>query len=527
MERNFREETMKHNNLLSLEAICKIVGLDDNLIIDHEEMGKRLKVTFFPYEGNVCEHTRRFYAKLKEAFIHYGVTIVPFEEALIKKDQKAIKKGIHLIVLGEQSVDNMPIEYLTSYRDNLILTVIDDNKYIAENFIQKGFKEQADYGLALITWHFSNFVVGVDKDHWIPYGSTGLNDVYKTDYAGSFNNDILKTLISKLYAPINPLPLSDFKISKEGFSGTDPQIKPYLDDLVKGSKLFMDTGLMSYRFTANDVPFKKDAYRKLYTIMLDNRTSVHFGYISRQLPTCLSSVYLLPEAEKEIGIAFGDKDYTFHNDELYIKLMLNNAEICLKVPEIHTLTSISGADKVNMQYKDIVKMGLNNGKMTLQFEESVDPVKSNVRPSFDTKVILSNAVATSLFASILKYVNPAAAYPNLLETNGIALGHWHGYFNPDYIPRGWEIYGGNFPVFMCSAQQAAAYGFIGKSKAMMKHILSQQDHEYCGDIHIEPDHGVNITWESLTNLAYFLRSSNNVAKVGTEFFPLIKNYSTI
>lgn len=519
-------EILKSNNVLSKEAICKIVGLDDNLIIDHREMGKELKVTFFPYEGNVTEHTRMFYNKLREAFIYNGVTVVPFEESIMRLNRKKIKKGIHLIVLGDQSVDNMPAEYLTTY-NSLILSIIDDDRYVAENYMQKSFKEQADYGQKLLTWHFANFVIGVDKEHWIPYGATGLNDVYETDYDGSFKEDILRTIISKMYAPISPTPLSEFDIKKNGFDANELELKPYLDDLVGGSKLFSQTELMNYHYSVSDVKFKKEAYRKIYSIMLDNRKGIHFGYISRQLPTPLSPVYKLRDAEKEFGIVFGDKDYTFHNKKLYIKLTINNEELCLNVPKIITLTSISGSDKVNLEYKDIVKMGLENGKMTLQFAKEVNPFKSNVRASFDTKVILSNAVATAIYASVLKYVNPEADFPKLLETKGVSLAHWHGYVNPELIPRGFEIYGGQFPVFMCSAQQAAVYGFIGKSMALMKHIVNRQEYEFCGDIHIEPDHGVNVTWESVNGIANFLLANDNIAKIGTEYFPLIKNFSTV
>lgn len=518
----------KADTYLSLEAITKIVGLDDGLIVDHKEMAKRVKVTIFPYEGEVSACTREFFEKLKDAFTANGVTIIPFEEALVKPGVKAVKKGIHMIVLGEQDSSHMPIEYLTSYRDNLILTVVDEKHYVKEDFTNKEYKEQADYGISLITWHFSNFVVGVDDGgYWIPYGSTGLNDVYKTDYDGSFKGDILKTLISKLYAPINALPLSAFTIAEQGFNGESTEMKPYLDDLAAGSRKFEDTGLINYHFTVDDLPFKKEAYKKLYTIMLDNRRNVHFGYLSRQLPVKLAKVYRLEEAKRELGVSFYEKDYTYCGEDIYIRLKCKDEEICLKVPEVYTLTSISGTDKLNIQYKDIVKMGLKNGKMSLQFAEGVDPVKSNVRPSFDTKVILSNAVSSAIFASVLKYVDPDAPFPKMLETKGIALGHWHGYMNPNYIPRGWEVYGNDFPVFMCSAQQAAAYGFMGKSKAVMKHVIEKQDYEFSGDIHIEPDHGVNITWESLEKLAYFLCSSDCVAKVGTEYFSLIKDFSTI
>jgi hypothetical protein len=517
---------VESEGLLSAEAIGKIIGLDDNLIIDHKEMGKELKVTFFPFEGNVAPHTREFYNKLREAFICNGVSVIPFEESLMELNKRKIRKGIHLIVLGDQDVKNMPAEYLISY-DSLILNVIDDDRYVAEDYRHKSFKEQADYGQALLTWHFANFVIGVDKHHWIPYGTTGLNDVYEINYDKSFNDDVLSTVISKMYAPIRPTPLSAFEIDTKGFLTDDEELKPFLDDLVKGSKMFSETNLMDYHYSVSDVKFKKESYRKIYEIMLDHREGIHFGYISRQLPTRLSEVYKLEDAKESLGITFGDKDYTYHNKEIYIKLKVNGEEVCLKVPHIYTLTSVSGTDKVNLEYKNIVKMGLKNGEMSLQFSKDVNPSKGHIRASFDTKVILSNAVATAIYASILKYTDSNAYFPKLLETKGIALAHWHGYVKPELIPAGWEIYGGQFPVFMCSAQQAAVYGFIGKSMAFIKHIEKTQDFELRGDIHVEPDHGVNVTWDSVTGLAEFLISNKDVAKIGTGYFLYIKNYNTI
>lgn len=517
---------MTNNGELSPEAIGKIVGLEDNLIIDHKQMAKELNVTFFPFEGEVKTHTREFYNRLREAFIYNGVNVIPFEDTLMKLNKRKIRKGIHLIALGDQDVNRMPAEYLISY-DSLILNIVDDDRYVAEDYMHKSFKEQADYGQALLNWHFANFVIGVDGKNWIPYGATGLNDVYELDYSTSFNDDILRTVISKMYAPIKPTPLSEFDIHKRGFLYDDEELRPHLDDLVNGSKIFSETKLMDYHYVVKEANFKKEAYRKIYNIMLDNREGIHFGYISRQLPTKLSEVYKLEEAKEKLGISFKDKDYTFYHKDMYIKLTINNEDICLKVPEVYTLTSVSGTDKVNLGYKDIVKMGLKNGKMSLQFEKDVNPQKGNIRASFDTKVILSNAVATAIYASVLKYVDPTAYFPRLLEKRGIALAHWHGYVKPELIPAGWEIYGGKFPVFMCSAQQAAVYGFIGKSQAFLKHIMKTQSFELRGDIHVEPDHGVNMTWDSVTGLGEFLASNKEVAKIGTEYFHYIKDYSTI
>lgn len=512
--------------MLSAEAIGKIVGLDDNLITDHKEMGKELKVTFFPFEGNVQPHTRKFYEKLREAFIANGVTVVPFNEALMKLNKRKIKKGIHLIVLGDQDIEHMPAEFLVSY-DSLILNVVDDNDYVAKDYIHKSFEEQANYGQALLTWHFANFIIGVDENHWIPFGATGLNDVYDTNYGEEFNDAILRTVISKMYAPIKPTPLSEFDIVKKGFRPEDDSISMFLDDLVKGSKIFADTNLMNYHYSVKDVKFKKESFRKIYKIMLDNREGIHFGYISRQLPTELSEVHKWDDVDSSLRNAFKDKDYAFHNKQLYVKLTINGEEVYLKVPDVYTLTSVSGTDKVNLSYKDVVKMGLKSGKMSLQFEKDAKISKEHMRASFDTKVILANAVSTAIYASILKYVNPTAYYPKMLEKYGIALAHWHGYVKPELIPAGWEIYGGQFPVFMCSAQQAAVYGFIGKSQAFLKHIKKTQGFELRGDIHVEPDHGVNMTWDSVVGLGEFLVENEGVAKIGTEYFPYIRDYSTL
>lgn len=512
---------MIKNNYLSLDAIRCILGLDKNLIIDHLEMAKNLKVTFYPYEGIVSKDTRLFYSKLREAFEYYGVSIVPYHEALIEPGQRLIKKGLCLVVLGEQDKDHMPIECLPSYRENFILTILDDTSFIPSGLHKKSYKKQADYGYNLITWHFSNYIIAVSKNHWVNFSGNGMFDVNEIDYNDDFKQKILSSIISKLFAPLLPIPMSEFTIIDECFEPSDPDIAPYVDDLIKGAKIFSKTHLLDYKIKFENMILKKDVYKKILKIVFDNRSGAHLGYLSRQLPTRLPDIFTIEDAKNKFGIEFHDKDYTFFQDEIYLKFDLPDKSICLKVPDIWTITSISGAEKNNLKTSEIIKMGLKAGRMYLQFPKNAKIDLNIVRPSFDTKVILSNALSSAIYAGIMKFYKPELIYPSLLEKQGMALAHWHGYILPAYVPGGWVIHGEDYPVCMCSAHQAAVYGFMGKENAMLSSIFNSS-REFLGDIHVEPQHGVNMSWESVKGLAKYLLSSDRIAKNGNEYFKYLK-----
>lgn len=532
---------MLSKNILSFEAVCKIMGFDDNLMIVQEEMAQKLNVTFYPFEGKVSKETKEFYESFKKILEEYKVNIIPFEEALTDPRHKTIKRGICIIVLGEQEKENMAIERVTSLRDNLILTILDDPIDLSK----REYNDQTEYGLQSLMWHFSNVIISVGAKYWVVSAGNGTSFHELNEDENQFKYNILNTVISKLAAPIRPIPLSEFTVKEKGFDAKSDEIGIYIEDMIKGSQAVEKTKLLEYSASLKDIDFKSESYRKLYSIMIDNRTGAHFGFLSRQLPTELSEILSIEDAEAQ-GIKFSNKDYTYFNDDIYVKYSVENHTFCLKVPEVATLTSISGSDKTNLRSEDILKMGIKGGKMWLQFSDEIDVEKKILpsgdekvilrrssngeeitpRPSFDTKIIFTHAVASAIFASIMKKFKPHSLYPQIVEQNGLALLHWHGYVLPELIPRGWKIYGAKNPSFMCSTQQSGAVAFLKKELLMLNNIFFEKD-EMLGEVHIEPQHGVNLSWTGLVEMAHFLQSSQLIAKVGNEYWEKTYNHSDI
>ena len=54
-------------------------------------------------------------------------------------------------------------------------------------------------------------------------------------------------------------------------------------------------------------------------------------------------------------------------------------------------------------------------------------------------MILAHAVSNAIIASIQKYFDKQSSFAHTMETSGLALSHWHGYFNPNLIPKGIKL----------------------------------------------------------------------------------------
>lgn len=508
---------MKNKSILSLEAVGKILNFEGDLTIDLIEMAKKLRVTFFPYEGRVSPNTRKFFLEFKNALELLGLEIVPFQQALIQPGRKAIKEHICVIVLGEQRDNDMPIDYAVSIRNNLILTIIDDYMEIKK----KEYSEQLEAEVKLLSWLASNLVICVGEDYWLAVAATGVIQHSLDFRRDNFQSNILNTVISKMYAPLKPLTLHEFTILEKGFDADDHFLSIYIQDIVQASQLFSKTHLMDFFISLDEIPCKKKAYREIVKMLLDGRSGTSYGFFSRQLPVVLSSIYNAERMKELTGVDFQGKDYVSYDEQIYIKYRINGRDFCLEVPPVEVLTTISGIDKKNIKPSDIVKMGIKSGKMYLQFEKSIDLSRVKVRPSFDTKVIFTHAVCNAIFASIIKEFFPHWKYPNILRQNGMALAHWHGYILPEFVPHGWVVYGTDNPAFMCSTQQSGIVAFRKKEQALLDFIV-KADKEFYGDIHIEPQHGTNISWPSLSGLGYYLLSYEKLAKLGYDYFESVK-----
>jgi|TARA_B100001971_G_C18252860_1_gene579679 hypothetical protein len=522
---------------LSIDAIKAILDIQDDVVLSEEEMAKKLKITFYPkIAKSTSDNVRNFSENLKQSLIDLGVEVIPYEETLesvkasrklkmllmvitinikntIKGDfgwfnfnwGKKVKKGIAVIVIGEGETGDLPVDHVMSLRDNPMILITDQPQQIST---ESTFKEHLEASLNIFSWNIVNLVVSVGKEYWTVYSFNMSYPMHRIE--GNFKQDVLHALVPKIYAPVVPPRISDFEIRNGTFDITDKQYQTCINDLVESGKILEKTKLYPEPKKVSEFKFRNAFYKWLSSLLLDKRSGMSYGFIARQLPMQLAEVQALKEEDT--------KDYFFKDDKLFVSIELKGEKYVLQVPDVWVLTSRSGSDKTKLNpKKDIVKMGLVSGKMIMETPKGVE-VGPDYKPSFDTKVILSHAVSNALFASILKHQDPESKVAKEFKENGRALAHWHGYFNPDLIPDAWYYYGENNPSVSCSAPQGAVYAFRGKEEMFEKIISDKLPYE--GDIHIEPQHGSNVSYTSLVDLGELLLNNKNITKLGNEHLKL-------
>ncbi len=544
--------------MLSNEAIQKILGIEDKVFLTTLEMADIMNVTFYPISENASKNIINFSNKLNEVFKELKVNIVPYNEALehtsLKRrirrffkysinnifwiyrklfglsevsfyipfesifklsSSKRIKKGISIICLGEQATHNLPMQYINNFKTNSVITIVDFPSNINEN---SDFAAHFDTSMKLFAYHMTNIIIAVNDKNWMVYNFNASHPIYSFS-DNKLADHILETLIPKVIAPISPHTFSDFKLSKSSFDDNEAIHKKIIDDLEQGGKLFEKTKLYPQGKRIDDLPFRHNFHRLIGKLHLDNRSGMSFGFLAYQMPITLPQVIQLEDFKKEYPQSFTDKDFFIDpiNANLFILLEIYNKKIVLKVPEIWVMTLRSGSDKTNFnRKKDLLKIGLVNGSMCMEFPKGMK-VDRDYKPSFDTKVILAHSVGNAIIASILKYLNSNNQYAKLLENGGLAIAHWHGYFNQKYIPTGMYLHGNKNPHVSCSSPQSAMYALSGKLSSFYSIINKPEQELYKGDIHIEPHHGININFPSLTELAQYILDNPNATELGNKY----------
>jgi len=167
------------------------------------------------------------------------------------------------------------------------------------------------------------------------------------------------------------------------------------------------------------------------------------------------------------------------------------------------LSTRSGCAKSSLDARrDITRIGLVDGRMYFQTPIGVR-VEDDCKPSYDTGVMLAHALGNAILASVLGRLSGGAApFYKRLTTSGVGIAHWHDYLAQDELAAGYFLYGErNLPV-ACSTPQSASFALSGKLD-LLRRVASHAT-TYRGDVHVEPHHGVNMTSDTLTNLAEWL-----------------------
>ncbi len=459
--------------MLTDSQIEELLGLPAQTCTEPLEMANRLVLTFFPYQDKASHAVRSFAAQLKATLVGFGVSFLPFEQCL-QEGKKRLKKHISVIALGEQAPENLPIEYVPSLSDNSIIQILDFPESIEE---QSTFQQHFDTAISLFARHLVNIVLGVDQNRWILYNFNASHPVYSR--SEGFAHAVLHSLVPKIFAPISPPKLSDFEILEKPFDPKSIRYAPYIEDLSQAAALFAQTQLLPAGKSFDELEYLSPYHRRIVKAHLDNRNGMSYGFLARQIA---------PDMEQEC-----------------YPIEVANTEVL--IPPIWVITQRSGSNKTNfLPERDLVKLGIYQGKLMLQAATQAD-LGQDYRPSFDTMVILAHALGNHILASLL---DKSQIFAKNYFQQGAAMAHWHGYFREDLIPKGFEIYGQQNPNVACSSPQSAFFALKGKLECL--------NSNYLGDIHVEPQHGVNVTCMSLTNLGQYLISTPQASTLGNHYW---------
>lgn len=541
--------------MITKAAIQEILGIKGNVRITPEEMAQDLKITFFPKIGkNADENVLSFSKDLKKTLEGLGVEVLDYESALedvsvykrirraflillhntkhylfkiSRKDsfhiplislkrvirKKRLKKNVSIIALGELDSEFLPMQFISSFKTNSVINIL---SFPVESYELSDFNTHYDKAMSLFSYHMANIIIGVSAKKWILYNFNASHPIFSR--VENFQKNVMEALVPKIYAPISPNLLSEFRIIAERFNPKDKEHSPIVNDIKNVGVLFAKTSLFPEGKKINNLPFRDNFHKFIGKIHLDNRNGMSFGFISKQMPTVLTNPK--PFLEKDSSDSMG-KDFFYDKDgQLNIIFSLNVKDslvkMFIKVPDVWVMTLRSGSNKTNFNEEtDLLKIGLKNGEMYMQFPQGVK-ISGDYKPSFDTKVILAQAVGNGIIASILKWIDPNTNFSDVVEKNGISIVHWHGYLNPRIQISGLYNYGEKNPHVACSSPQSAIYSLSGKLESFFNN--PNQTKSLLGHVHIEPHHGINVSHVDMLSLANdIINSPNQYTSLGNEF----------
>ncbi|MBD2448804.1 non-ribosomal peptide synthase [Nostoc sp. FACHB-152] len=538
--RNYNYSSDFTSTGLSLQTIGRLIGgyyeclamQFKSPVIDSKVMAKQLKVTFRPLpkgfnNATVLEFRKELELKLQ----NQGVKVLTWEEAtrefsyeikfpLVKWKKKMIirivKADVNAVIdverqfsfvgglksylaerfyqfysrfiLKNQKISVAKITQLIGWAEDNIIQRLEDPtstqviliKEIDKNFVdsQISYQQKIAIGVNTIIKNFAEIVIGV-SDNKISILNMNLSDsIFPRE---NFDNFVFKSLIPKIYVPIAPLPMSQFEVSKY-----NPHQSIYATKLVKLSKELATTGLFPSGFKLGEV-IKRKSHRDIVDSIVNGRTGVSYGFVAYAEPPQYIGATEISEQEWQSLLAvegFSNNEVRVNNiGRRYIKTRIKNKYVYKQIPDIWLVSSRSGANKTDLNLEcDVLRMGLKN-QLCLQIPEGIDPQEVDIKPSYDTYVLVAIALATALYA------------PELIQ-EGAPMIHFHGYPAKEWLKSNEYYAGVENPSVPCGTYESGVFNFLS-----IHDIADKVDNNIVLASLIEPDHGTNII---TSNLDYLL-----------------------
>jgi TubC N-terminal docking domain len=523
---------------LSLQTLGRIIGGFCQAaygafippIIDPQVMADQLRVTFKPLPPNYTKTAiRDFRTTLEQQLKDAGVQLIPWEEAikpfnyeinipftpwkytikthLVKSSVSAVidverhpnwfskakiwiaeslYKFYSRFVWGERKLSVVNIaqfiswaeesmQPLENHTNTQVIVLTDFNPEFTNPDLP--YQQKIPIGVNTLVKNFSEIVIGVSETQVSILNMNLSDSVFDRTNMASF---VAKSLIPKIYVPIYPLSLSRFEVST-----FDPTQSSYAADLVKLGQALASTQLLPSGFKINDV-IPRQSHRDIVDWMANGRTGVSYGFVAYIEPPQYYGPIEATAAEWQEfqPLAEFDPNELRQNSvgRRYLKIQINNQTVYKQIPDIWLVSSKSGAKKTDLNLNtDVLRMGLQD-RLLLQLPEGIDPVAGDIKPSYDTYVMVAIALAAALYA------------PDLVK-DGAPMMHFHGYPNQQWFQANEYCAGVNNPSVPCGTYESGVFNFLG-----IQQLVQQYGSHIALASLVEPDHGTNFIARDLDYL---------------------------
>ncbi len=487
------ESNQRVSEIITSEAIRALLGIGNTVPLSPDAMAQSLRVTFFP-GGKMTPRLAAFTEKLRNALLVSNVEVLPYELSLSDGRRSKVREGIVIIAPGQLETGNLPVDHLPNLRTNTVVGIV-EGPCPAEKI--EGEQERLNSIVEMLAWNIVQVVIYVEDHTWTICTMNGA--IIRCPDPSAFQSDVFSTLIPKLAAPVVPPHASDFDMREGALDLYSNRYRAYVDDFEVAAPLWAETGLMLFHTSLESLAFRSTYYKRVAAAYLDKRSGMSYGFLSRQIAVPVIPAREIQGKEKIAGLAeLEERGFTRVDGQLHVLLQLGPKRFVLNVPPVHVLATRSGCDKAHIKgHRDLMLLGLSAGTISVQTPSASNGL--DFRPSYDTLTILAHALGNALIAGLVACAHDASPFARILATSGMALAHWHGDVDTALFPDGLPVFGEENPPVSCSTHQAAMYTLRGKLEAYARHL--GQGKPYLGDIHVEPHHGVNVTWPSLLGLA--------------------------
>ena len=535
---------------LDLQTIAALSGMPKvkNLVNPKNpaEMSERVVVTFKPIPKNYPDAEISAYReRLRNSLLGNGVNVISWEDATTEDGSygifsrlmglRSVRRKVNAVIdvkkrlspfrwllsrvaeniyrivrkdsLSVSSIlkisgwaDDFTVGYLQDPYNTQVITIMSlDPEFENEDTT---YERKISLGLKNLINNMSEIVIGVSDRKFAIINMNLSDSIYTHDQLDDF---VLRSLIPKIYAPIKPPVLTRFAVSEY-----DPREFEYARKLCALGADLKSTDLSPAGSKFIDA-IKRLSHRDVANKILDGRTGVSYGFIALAEPPGYDGDKYIDESAwnslQEIPGYKPDEVRAASNDRWYVRTLPGDETVYQQVPDIWIVTSRSGCDKTNLNPdSDIVRIGLVKGKLHLEIPRGVDLGRKDIRPSFDTYVILTQALSSALYA------------PSLIEKE-MSILHFHGYPDPSWFGVSEHHAGARNPSLPCGTVEAALLNYSAVYETAARNG---------SDIKllclVESDHGVNVLGPDREYLVRRLLAGSSEGHIllGGKYLPMLK-----